>query len=309
MRKIRILLLLSFTVAAFAQSKRPLNHRDYDGWNSIQSQALSRDGKFLAYGLFPEDGDGFLVVKNLSTGKEIRENAGAIPSTPDNTNFEAPAEGPAGSARSIRIVFTHDNRFVVASAFAGKAETEKAKKDGKRADEMPRGGMIVVDLANLSATRVPDVASFQVPELGDSFVAYLKGPKAGSAPAATENNQDGEDQRGGRGGARTAGGRGRKQYGSDLMLRDLRTSKERSFEDALEYSISKDARSLVYAVSSKKEESNGVYSVAPGSDAGPASLLSGKGRYTKFTWDIAQKELAFLSDRDDADGKPAKFKA
>ena len=309
MLKVRALtVFFAVTLAASAQqAKRPLHHRDYDGWRSIQPQVLSRDGKFLAYGLFPEDGDGELVVRNLGTGKEIRESAGATPPAPDNTNFETPASEQA-AARSIRIVFTHDNRFIVASAFPLKAEMDKARKERKRADEMPRNSMLIVDLASLSSTRVADVASFQIADLGDSFVAYLKGPKPGQQAAPTENDADGEDQR--RGGTPAAGGRGaRRQYGSDLALRDLRTSKERSFEDVLEYSISKDAKALVYAVSSKKEDSNGVYSIAPGSDAAPAALLAGKGRYTKFTWDFSQKQLVFLSDRDDAAGKPAKFKA
>src|SRR5580698_939749 len=51
-------LLLCAAAAVFAQpaAKRPLNHRDYDSWRSIQGQILSRDGKFLAYSLFPEEG-------------------------------------------------------------------------------------------------------------------------------------------------------------------------------------------------------------------------------------------------------------
>jgi dipeptidyl aminopeptidase/acylaminoacyl peptidase len=319
MLKLRALpLLFALTLAVSAQSKRPIHHRDYDGWRSIQSQTLSRDGKFLAYGVFPEDGDGEFIVRNLATGKEVREGAGALPPAPDNTNFEAPA-GDQAAARSIRILFTHDNRYVVASSFPAKADTEKARKERKRPDEMPRTGMIIVDLASFSASRVADVASLQVPELGDPFVAYLKGSKPGEGAAATENGQDGLIQNGqdmnegdqrGRGGASQAAGRGsRKQFGSELMLRDLRTSKERSFEDVLEYSLSKDAKTMVYAVASKKEESNGVYSVVPGAEAAPAALLAGKGRYLKFTWDVAQRELAFLSDRDDISSTPAKFKA
>ena len=95
------------------------------------------------------------------------------------------------------------------------------------------------------------------------------------------------------------------------MLRDLRTAggKEVKFEDVTEYSISKDAKTLLYAVASSKEETNGVYSVVPGNDAAPATLLSGKGRYTKITWNFLQSQAAFLSDRDDAASKPSKFKA
>jgi dipeptidyl aminopeptidase/acylaminoacyl peptidase len=317
-------LAIAFTGAVSAQTKRPLNHRDYDGWNSIQSQVLSRDGKFLAYALFPEEGDGQLVVRNLSTGKELRESAGSPPPAQDNTDVEAGA-GQQGAVRTIHIVFTHDNRFAIAGAFPPKADTDKARKEKKRADEMPRASMLIVDLAAMSATRVDDVANFQVPENGESFVAYLKGPKPGAAatPAANDDyayadrsymDRSYVDQgRGGRGG-QAGGGRGRRnEYGSDLVVRDLRSAalaspKERTVEDALEYSISKDAKTLVYAVASKKEETNGLYSIVPGTDAAAETLLAGKGHYSKITWDANQRELAFLSDRDDAASKPAKFK-
>jgi hypothetical protein len=93
------------------------------------------------------------------------------------------------------------------------------------------------------------------------------------------------------------------------VLLDLRSSHDRTFEDVLEYTINKDAKTLLYAVGSKKEETNGVYSVTPGSDAAPAALLAGKGMYSKITWDYAGHRMAFLSDRDDQASKPAKFKA
>jgi dipeptidyl aminopeptidase/acylaminoacyl peptidase len=311
--RIRTLILISGSALLLAaQPKRPLKHTDYDSWRSIQTQTLSRDGKFLAYGLFPEDGDGDLVVRSLATGKELRENAGTLPPAPDNTNFETPGE-QAAAARGIRLAFTHDNRFLIATAFPPKAETDKTQKDHKRPDEMPRGSMIIVDLTTMSAVRVPDVESFQVPELGESFVAYLKGPKASGAAASTENDRDGWDRNEadqGRGrGANTAGRGARRKFGSDLMLRDLRSARERSFEDVTEFSITKDAKALVFTVESRKEETDGAYSVVPGTDASAAALLSGKGRYTKLTWDFGQKEMAFLSDRDAASAKPAAFKA
>ena len=68
-----------FVPVSFAQSKRPLNHGDYDGWRSIVGQRLSNDGKFLVYGLFPQEGDGEVVIRNLVTGKEQREPAGVRP--------------------------------------------------------------------------------------------------------------------------------------------------------------------------------------------------------------------------------------
>src|SRR5271156_1051431 len=152
-------LILAAAFCALAQNgpKRPLDHRDYDGWHTLQNQVLSRDGKFLAYSLFPEDGDGELVVRNLATGKELRGPCGSAPPASENSG-EEPTEGPL-AVRGTRIVFTHYSAFVVASSFPSKAETDKAKKERKRQDEMPRNGMIVVSLATLNATRVADVAS------------------------------------------------------------------------------------------------------------------------------------------------------
>jgi hypothetical protein len=59
LKVVRSAILSGASLAAFGQAsaKRPLNHRDCDGWNAIQSQALSRNGKFLAYSLVPEGRD------------------------------------------------------------------------------------------------------------------------------------------------------------------------------------------------------------------------------------------------------------
>src|ERR1700733_15425907 len=97
-------------LAAFGQpaAKRPLHHRDYDAWRTIQGQILSADGKFLAYSMFPEEGDGEIVVRNLATGKERRENAGTAPPAPENQNAELPTEEAAPGARGVEIMFTAD---------------------------------------------------------------------------------------------------------------------------------------------------------------------------------------------------------
>src|SRR6185503_19457465 len=99
----------------------------------------------------------------------------------------------------------------------------------------------------------------------------------------------------------------KKEYGSDLILRNTATGTERTFNDALDFTISKDAKTLVYTVSSKKEETNGVYAVTTETDTAPITLLSGKGKYQRLTWDEDNTELAFTSDKEDAEAKQPKF--
>ena len=173
-----------FVPVSFAQNKRPLNHGDYDGWRSIVGQRLSNDGKFLVYGLFPQEGDGEVVIRNLVTGKEQREPAGQRPAPTPPTPGE---EGPAVEVRGAVLEFSADSKTVVFSTFPPKADTDKAKKDKKPA---PKDGMVIVDLASGKATRVERVKRFAMPEKASGLLVYLKeGPDApagaaGSAPRA-----------------------------------------------------------------------------------------------------------------------------
>jgi hypothetical protein len=221
-------------------------------------------------------------------------------------------------------VFTADAHFVVFSIEPTKAELNKAKKEKKRPDDLPKNALGIMDLSNGQVARVERVKSFQVPEDANGFIAYSLEAKPGAAPnreapdsaapkeppSAPEQSEDEDDvaQRPQRGGAGTASRGPRKEYGTDLIIRNMTTGTERTISDVLDYSFSKDAKTLAYTVSSKSEETNGVYVVSPQSDAAPTALLAGKGKYQKLTWDDDQTELAFISDRDDQASKQAKFK-
>src|SRR5207302_135531 len=62
--------------------KRPLTHKDYDIWNTLQSPMLSPDGKVVTYSILPPEGDGTLYVKNLGTGSEFAINRAGRPAGP-----------------------------------------------------------------------------------------------------------------------------------------------------------------------------------------------------------------------------------
>jgi dipeptidyl aminopeptidase/acylaminoacyl peptidase len=302
--------------AAQPTAKRPLTHQDYDNWRSIQGQTLSRDGKFVGYALIPQDGDGEIIVRNLATGNEWRYGRGWRPPTPPADSGETPSPAAFGqAARQSRVFFTQDSRFAAFTIEPNKSDVLKARKEKKSPDASPKNALGIMDLSNGQVTRIERMKSFQMPEDGPGWIAYQleakseeRKPDDKSATPATEpkpNENDEEDfqQRGRGAGAGAAGARSggaRKEYGSDLALRNLSTGAERIFADALEYSFSKDAKTLVYTVSSRKEEANGVFVASPGDAAAPVELLSGKGRYSKLTWDEEQTQMAFISDRDEA---------
>ncbi len=301
-----ILVWANLTPAQQTAEKRPLTHHDYDGWRSIQGTQLSRDGKFLAYALIPQDGDGEIVVRNLATGVEWRHGRGYRPPAPP-PDFSDPTAATTffGQVnRLTRPAFTSDSRYLIFMIEPAKAEVTRARKEKKKPEEMPKNALGIMDLASGQVRRIERVKNFQVPEDGAGYIAYLLEPKP------EEKRSEGTAAPTERSAAPSEGRqRSRKlEYGSDLVLRKLADQSERVFADVLEYSLSKDARSLLYIVSSKKEETNGVYVVTPGTDTAPVELLTGKGKYTKLTWDEEQTQLAFLSDRDEAAARQPSFK-
>ena len=316
--------LLSSTSLTWAQqSRKPINHGDYDSWRTIQGQQISRDGKFVAYAYLPEDGDGEIVVRNLASGGEWRAPRGYRPPTtpPEDGNV---AEFQAAQARLVRPALTADSRFVIFSIEPTKDEVKKAKRDKKRPEDMPKNALGIMDLASGQVTRIERVKNFQVPEDGAGFLAYLfeakpedkkpepqkdaaKPQPSGAQPAAT-SPQTPPTAAPSTPAMEKPGKEKKKEYGSNLVLRNMATTTERTFNDVLDYSFSKDARSLVYAVSSREDETNGVYLVAPQNEsAAPLALITGKGKYQKLTWDEDQTQLAFISDRGDAEARQPKF--
>jgi dipeptidyl aminopeptidase/acylaminoacyl peptidase len=288
--------IVCFGVSATAQStgKRPISHKDYDSFRTVSAQQLSRDGKWLAYAYMPQEDDGELVIRNLATGKEYRQPAGALPPAPVVIPGEQnPEEEPP--RRTLTIRFTSDGAYLAASYFPNKADSEKARKDRK---PEPKSGVMIVKLADGSTSRVADVKSFQVPEKGGPWVAMLKegAITAPAAPAETPGDTDPRDQR--RGGAAATGGGAAPQFGTDLIVRNLAAgeSADKTIPNVTELTFLRDGKLLVYAIGSRKSEENGVFAFTPGADVPPLKILAGKGRFLKLALDREQKQLAFVAN-------------
>jgi dipeptidyl aminopeptidase/acylaminoacyl peptidase len=273
--------LLTFTLLA----QRPLTLDDANSWNTILSQQLSPDGKWLAYALLPQEGDGSIVVRNLATGQEQRYPAGQRPLPgPKDPDRESPPPPP-----SNRLVFTADSHTLLAQTFPPKAEIDAARKAKKKPEDSPRNGLLVIDLASGKSTAIARVKSFQAGDDGGVLVAWQLEPAPAKPDKAKEEKKEEKP-------AAEAKPAEKDPTPSDLVLRNLSTGADRTFPSVVDYTLSKDGRTLVYTVFSKQQpEQGGLYAVD--GDAAPVALLSGKGKYSRLTWDREQKQLALVSDR------------
>jgi len=216
-----------------------MTYDDTDQWRSISGQKLSANGRYVGYALFPQDADGLVILRDLSTGAEIREPAGLRPPPPAP---DPEREGPPTHRTSV-IAFSSDARFAAFTTFPRKG-VEKGKP-----------GFVLAELAASKLTRVENVKSYQLPGEATTVVAFLL---------------DDKDK--------------------TLIVHRLADSVQKSITGVTDYSVSKNGISVIYATA------DGVMAInTAGWDAAPLALVSAKGKYSKFTWDEKQNQLAFLS--------------
>lgn len=262
--------------AQTAPAKKPLTYAAYDGWRTIQSSRLSRDGAWLAYTLAPQDGDAELVVRNLKSDREFRQ--------------------PRGTGAEI----TADSRYVLFTVVPSKAETEAARKAKTPPDRQPKNALGILSLADGALQTVPRIKSFRLAEEGSRSVACLlekplpatPAPAAPAAPKASDSEPDQATE------TPAAAPAKKKDPGTELVIRELGTGTQTTVPEVTDYAWNKPGSWLTYTVSSATPAKDGVYA-RRSTDGATQALMTGVGNYRSLTWDEAGGQLAFLSDRDD----------
>jgi dipeptidyl aminopeptidase/acylaminoacyl peptidase len=157
------LLLLVPTGAASQQAgaKRVMGHEVYETWRTIESRAISADGRWVHYVLNLENGDGTLVVREVDGTREFRVERGGSPEF-------------AGDSRAALFDIRSDPGTGEATADGG------ARRGGaSRADTL---GVLTLDTGEIR--KIPGVRRWEVVGNGSPLLVYLSG--------GTEGEDDGE---------------------------------------------------------------------------------------------------------------------
>ena len=246
MNKILLFFMVFLCMKTSAQ-KKELDHTVYDSWQSIRETSFHPQGKYIVYAIVPQEGDGTFIIRNVKTGNEL------------------------SIARATQAVFTENGEYLVAKIKPSFVETRKAKIDKKKADEMPKDSLVIVELATNTIQKIPSVKSFQLAEHGNDMMVYLKDKKG-------DINKE----------------------GSDLVMRDLSSAKEKTFSNISQYLIHPKAMGVVmYQVKTKQKESQIL--LASIADTNTKVLTKQVYTATNFIWDEEGKQLAYLVEKDSAD--------
>ena len=261
-------------LAAQEQAKKPLDHSVYDDWNRLQGEQIAPDGSWVAYTLAPQDGgDVQLRFQNLRNGTE-----------------HVVLNGTAAR-------FTTDSRYIVYLI----APTEEAVKEAREAKldpvEQPKKRLLILELASGVTIEVDRVRSFELPAESGTVIAYLMEeplPEETAEPAEAEGEEEAEEPR----------REGRP--GTELVLRRLEDGSEYSFAHVTEYALSESGDLLVYATHTPSGEIDGIYAVETASGA-ITPLAEGVAEYRSIAISEDGARVAFLTDRDDANGDDPAF--
>ncbi len=163
-----ICILTVFTVSATRHDnpseKIPLSHDVYEKWKNITRQQISPDGRWVSWEANPQQGDGWLYIKDLQTN-----------------HLDSVARG-------TRAVFSPNSDFMAFHVDPPTAVIRQAKVDGKSSDEMPGDSVVIYVFANSSNRSAGKAGSFALAEKESGWMVYLLKEKA-SAGAGSGNLQ------------------------------------------------------------------------------------------------------------------------
>lgn len=143
-----LLVLLIFASKLEAQQKRSLTHADYDVWESLNSDKISKDGSWVGFEINPQEGDGRLeIVSHGNPNQRI-----VIP-------------------RGTRWAFSHDSKFGVGKISPDFESVRFLKLKKTKADDMPKDSLFVVHLENGNLEKFARVKSYSVPEKAGNWLA------------------------------------------------------------------------------------------------------------------------------------------
>ncbi|MDQ3277578.1 MAG: S9 family peptidase, partial [Bacteroidota bacterium] len=291
----------------FAQ-KKPLDHSVYDGWQSISERLISNNGKWAVYVVSPQEGDATLYIQSTASATDKK-----------------------AVARGYNAVITDDSRYVVFKIKPQYKDTREARIKKKKLEDMPKDSIGILELGKDAVLKVAKVRAYKVPEKGAGWVAFhkerdpatirpaaaptqrtvdslrakvdslmqlvvqLKNTKAGSRDATDADDEPGAAAQG--------------AVGSDLVLHNLYTGKQKTFKNVSDFAFSKGGQKLVLRLTKAPRDSNSKAAVAIYDTKRDVldTILKGGNDFKNFAFTEDGSKLAFLAERDTATKALQKF--
>ncbi len=148
--KLIIIFLTGITISLLGnEEKKPLSHDDYDDWKSLNRPIISSDGKWVAYQVNPQDGDGILCIYERS------------PKVTDTI------------VRGSGHVFSDNSKFIVYRIVPKQEQVRQAKLENNQDGDRPKDTLGIMTLKDRKTFYFSDLKSFKVPPKGNDWMTFI----------------------------------------------------------------------------------------------------------------------------------------
>ncbi len=249
---------LSGMTSVWAQ-KKAMDHDVYDSWQSVSDIQRSDDGNVLVWCVNPQEGDGTLYVRNMTPGRKGKPSCREI-SVP--RGYQASLD-PEGKWLYLRI----KPQF---------AKTRQEKIDKKKAENMTKDTLAVVDLSTMTVRKYGRVDSYATGSTAKPYIAYK---------STWKHYKDTSDKKG--------------TDKSGLIILNPATDRKDTLKYIDAYSFNQDGTVLL--MTSKKDKKDSLSATAVLIARAPAcldTLAKGAESYRCLTLSDAEDQLVFLGSKD-----------
>ncbi len=337
MKKLLLISGCILSLQAFAQ-KKPLDHTVYDSWQSTGERAISNNGKFVTYAVNAQEGDGTLTIQGVNSDfkKEIPRGYNAV-ITDDNLFVICRIRAPYKDTREARIKKTRPDDMPKDSLAIIELATGKVTKTARvRGYKVPEDGgsnwvaylmdkglpdltrpagrneMDSISRINTllavadSLTHVADSIRNKANDAKIKGMSVLQQPR-GETGAGRGGARPGA---GGRPGATTAATPGETvEEGTELILKNLATGKDRSIKLVTEYFFSKNGTMLLYETSKKLNDTTvlPMVTLLNLTNNVTTTIFKKFNDAKSYVMDETGSQVAFIAERDSSSKAVQKF--
>jgi dipeptidyl aminopeptidase/acylaminoacyl peptidase len=252
--------------SGFAQQKRSLTHADYDGWESLSSEKITKNGQFVGYQIAPQDGDPRLEI----------------------FAFKSPANKTL-IPRGTGFTFTPDDAYAVGKIAPQKDSVRVMKLKKKKSDDLPKDSLFIMNLASGKVEKLPRVKSFATPtEKGNWIAVHFEKelPKKADPADSTKKAE-----------------KPKKTDGTKLLVRTLDGAKFWEFDRVKSFSFAPNGDFLQYTLAEEDTLDNAALYLL-NLATGESKLIHEKmTTYSNVTFSPKSKHLAFIATDDSLKAK------
>ena len=216
-RFILLFLSLIFTVVAFSQQKKPLDHSVYDHWKDLKNTVVSDDGNWVSYEINPQQGDGWLYVYDVRKAR--------LDSLP----------------RGHKAHFMPDGEVLVYSIKPEFEKVLKMERKKVKKEKLPKDSLALYSTELGLLKKFGQIQKVVVPEKSSDWIAVLM-KKAEKSEKSEKKEKDEPTET-----PKKKDKKQKKAQGAVLMLYNVKSGDSAGFKNVTHFALSKNGKTCVFA--------------------------------------------------------------